>query len=137
MLLLIENKLTHAFSGAAQHFVPAVDEHSIALFSVDQLGHGTSEGLKGYIPSFQSKLCVFVFVFPATDPTIDLVLDFGAFVDTVIARYPGVPLFLSGESMGGAVLLKSVLDDGPLYGKAQGCIFIAPMWYGTYVESSS
>ena len=59
---------------------------------------------------------------------LDLVLDFSAFVETVIARFPGVPLFLSGESMGGAVLLKSVLDDGPLYGKARGSIFIAPMW---------
>ena len=46
--------MSYAISGAAQHFVPAVNEHNIAIFSVDLLGHGTSDGLKGYIPSFQS-----------------------------------------------------------------------------------
>lgn len=58
-----------------------------------------------------------------------LVEDLADFVTQVIAPKFGddVPLFLSGESMGGAVVLLATMPGGPLHEKAKGCMYVAPM----------
>ncbi len=61
-----------------------MNESQIEVFSYDQLGHGSSGGLQGYIPSF------------------DVLVDD---VNSVIREYKDdqVPNFLFGHSMGGLV----------------------------------
>jgi alpha-beta hydrolase superfamily lysophospholipase len=50
--------------------------------------------------------------------------DLDDFVDVVRARYPGVPVYALGESMGGAVVLSSLASAHPP--RVDGAILIAP-----------
>ena len=50
--------------------------------------------------------------------------DLGDFIGAARARYPGVPVFALGESMGGAVLLSALADSGAP--KLDGAILVAP-----------
>lgn len=50
--------------------------------------------------------------------------DFDDFVAATRARYPGVPVFALGESMGGAVLLTALAQPDPA--KLDGAILVAP-----------
>jgi alpha-beta hydrolase superfamily lysophospholipase len=50
--------------------------------------------------------------------------DLSDFVAAARARYPGVPLFALGESMGGAVLLSALAEPDPP--KLDGVILVAP-----------
>jgi acylglycerol lipase len=54
--------------------------------------------------------------------------DLTDFVDVVRARHPGLPVFVLGESMGGAVALTAFASDMPP--KADGLILIAPAVWG-------
>jgi len=50
------------------------------------------------------------------------------FVDVVRARHPGLPVFVLGESMGGAVAMTAFASDTPP--KADGLILVAPAVWG-------
>jgi alpha-beta hydrolase superfamily lysophospholipase len=50
--------------------------------------------------------------------------DLSDFVDTARAKYPGVPVYALGESMGGAVVLSSLADGHPP--RIDGAILVAP-----------
>jgi alpha-beta hydrolase superfamily lysophospholipase len=50
--------------------------------------------------------------------------DLGDFVDAARAKYPGVPVYALGESMGGAVVLSSLATQTPPH--VDGVILIAP-----------
>jgi len=50
--------------------------------------------------------------------------DLDDFVDTVRARYPGVPIYALGESMGGAVVLSALASEHPPH--VDGAVLIAP-----------
>lgn len=50
--------------------------------------------------------------------------DLADFVDAARARYPNVPVYAMGESMGGAVVLSSLAVPRPLH--ADGVILVAP-----------
>jgi alpha-beta hydrolase superfamily lysophospholipase len=50
--------------------------------------------------------------------------DFADFLAAARARYPGVPVFALGESMGGAVLLSALASEGAP--KVDGVILVAP-----------
>jgi alpha-beta hydrolase superfamily lysophospholipase len=54
--------------------------------------------------------------------------DLTDFVDVVRMRHPGVPVFVLGESMGGAVAMTAFASDMPP--KADGLILIAPAVWG-------
>ena len=54
--------------------------------------------------------------------------DLGDFVDVVRMRFPGVPVFVLGESMGGAVAMTAFASEMPP--KADGLILIAPAVWG-------
>jgi len=54
--------------------------------------------------------------------------DLADFVDVVRMRHPNVPLFVLGESMGGAVAMTAFASDMPP--KADGLILIAPAVWG-------
>jgi acylglycerol lipase len=50
--------------------------------------------------------------------------DLDDFVDAMRAKYPGIPVFALGESMGGAVVLSALAADYPLH--VNGAVLVAP-----------
>ncbi|XAR52414.1 2-acylglycerol O-acyltransferase [Bertholletia excelsa] len=96
---------TFFFEGIAKQIATA----GYAVFAVDHPGFGLSEGLHGYIPSFDD------------------------IVDNVIEQYRkikgkpqvrGLPCYILGQSMGGAVALKAHLKEPREW---DGVVLVAPM----------
>lgn len=95
-LLLVSHGLgehSARYESFARYFVG----HDYAVAALDHNGHGYSEGLPGYVEAFD-----------------DYVSDLGRFQEAVVVRYPDVPVFLVGHSMGGLVAGTSLLrsQDG-------------------------
>lgn len=84
-------------------------EMGYAAFAMDLYGHGLSEGLLGYIPSADDVVedCRFWFKSIKSKP-----------------EYQGLPCFLYGESLGGALCLLLHFEDPAAY---DGAILMAPM----------
>lgn len=80
-------------SGRYGHLALPLTERGLAVLTYDQRGHGRSDGPSTFTPSF--------------DHYLD---DLGLFMTSVRTRHPGVPLFLFGHSMGGAVAALYVLE---------------------------
>lgn len=88
------------------HVGKALTAAGYALVGYDSRGHGKSTGLRGHIPSYDS-----------------LMDDIQAFLAMLAMKYPNVPLFLYGHSMGGNQVinhalrrkskLKGVIATGP------------------------
>jgi len=68
----------------------------LAVYAVDQRGHGLTPGRRGHAPSAER-----------------LALDVARFVGMAGARHPGLPLFLYGHSMGGNVALSCAIRCRP------------------------
>ncbi|KAK2175997.1 hypothetical protein NP493_693g00014 [Ridgeia piscesae] len=81
-------------------------DNGFLVFSHDHVGHGKSEGVRVDIVHF-------------TDYTNDVVQH----VDLVKAKYPGCPVFIIGHSMGGTIVVKTVLDNPDI---CRGIVLIAP-----------
>ncbi|KAJ0985748.1 hypothetical protein J5N97_004104 [Dioscorea zingiberensis] len=79
------------------------------VFAIDYPGFGLSDGLHGYIPSFD-------------DLVDDVIERFSEVKEN--PEYQGLPNFLFGESMGGAVVLKVHLKQPDVW---DGAILVAPM----------
>jgi alpha-beta hydrolase superfamily lysophospholipase len=60
--------------------------HDYIVAALDHTGHGNSEGIPGYVSSFD-----------------DYLEDFGKFHRQLSALFPGLPLLLLGHSMGGLI----------------------------------
>ncbi|KAJ6312558.1 hypothetical protein OIU77_014140 [Salix suchowensis] len=96
---------TFFFEGIAKRIVAS----GYGVYALDHPGFGLSEGLHGYIPSFDEL----------ADNVIELF--------TKIKGRPelrGLPCFLLGQSMGGAVALKVHLKEPRAW---DGIILVAPM----------
>ena len=74
----------------------AFTKEGYVLFGADLRGHGKSGGPRGHFPSIEAVLL-----------DIDLVLEHAR------KRYPGLPLFLYGHSLGGILVLHYVLKHKP------------------------
>jgi alpha-beta hydrolase superfamily lysophospholipase len=73
------------------------NRHDVALLGFDQQGYGRSEGKRGHAKN------------------LDVLLDdIGQLLEETRRRYPGVPLFLYGHSMGGGLVLNYVTRRDPL-----------------------
>ena len=85
-------------------------QRDIALFALDQEGYGCSQGERGLFSNWEL-----------------LVNDAEIFVDQVRERYPEIPFFIMGESLGGAltILLGLALQEReiPFF---RGALFVAP-----------
>ena len=77
-----------------------------AVFCQNHRGHGLSEGRKGYIKCFTTYAA-----------------DLSSFVDEMSARYPDIPVFLLGHSIGGTIAVDYCLKAPD---KVNGLILSAP-----------
>ncbi|KAL3830906.1 hypothetical protein ACJIZ3_019708 [Penstemon smallii] len=96
---------TFFFEGIAKHIAAS----GYGVYAIDHPGFGLSEGLHGYIPSF--------------DGVVDNVNE----LYTIMKGRPeirGVPRFIFGQSMGGAIALKALLKAPNEW---DGIVLVAPM----------
>ncbi len=82
--------------GRYQHVAEAFSSAGYALMGMDLRGHGRSEGPRGHTPSVEAFM-----------QDIDLLLEH------VRERYPGLPLFLYGHSLGAILALNYGLRRKP------------------------
>lgn len=106
----------HGFNDYANFFARPGERFAAAgilVYAYDQRGFGATEN-----PG----------IWPGSDT---LVSDLKTAADLVHARHPGLPFFLLGESMGGAVVLTALTGDRPP--PADGAILVAPAVWGREV----
>lgn len=96
---------TFLFEGTAKKFASS----GYGVFALDYPGFGLSEGLHGYIPSFDSLVN-------------DVTEHFSKIKE--IPEFRGLPSFLFGQSMGGAVALKVHFNQPRTW---DGAVLVAPM----------
>ncbi|OVA04983.1 Alpha/beta hydrolase fold-1 [Macleaya cordata] len=96
---------TFFFEGIARKLASS----GYGVFAMDYPGFGLSEGLHGYIPSF--------------DRLVDDVIEHFSKVKETM-EYQNLPSFLFGQSMGGAVALKVHLKQPNAW---DGAVLVAPM----------
>jgi alpha-beta hydrolase superfamily lysophospholipase len=83
-------------AGRFQHVGKALAAAGYALLGSDLRGHGKSGGRRGHAPSYESYM-----------EDIDLLLEQAS------ARYPGLPQFLYGHSLGGSQVINYALRRKP------------------------
>jgi alpha-beta hydrolase superfamily lysophospholipase len=83
-------------TGRYAHVAAAYGAAGYALLGFDLRGHGKSEGQRGHTPSYQAIL----------DDMTD-------FIGQACERYPNLPVFLYGHSMGGNLVANYVLRFKP------------------------
>ncbi|XP_078690470.1 monoglyceride lipase-like [Branchiostoma floridae x Branchiostoma belcheri] len=83
-----------------------LNSHGVLVFSHDHVGHGQSEG----IPGDYMDLAV-------------MTRDALQHIDMMSAMYPGVPIFLSGQSMGGVIAIRASLERP---GQFAGILLFSP-----------
>ncbi|MQL99642.1 hypothetical protein Taro_032363 [Colocasia esculenta] len=103
---------TFFFEGVAKRIAAA----GYAVYAMDYPGFGLSEGLHGYIPNF--------------DEMVDHVIEQYAFI-RALNDIRGLPHFLLGQSMGGAVALKVHLKQPNEW---DGVVLVSPMCKITAAE---
>jgi len=81
-------------SGRYEHVANYFVERNIAVFAIDQRGHGKSEGNRGDAPNYAFLV-----------NQIDLMLG------EATSSYPGVPTVVYGHSMGGNLAINHALRD--------------------------
>ncbi|MGQ0574899.1 MAG: lysophospholipase [Pseudonocardia sp.] len=84
-----------------------------AVYGVDHRGHGRSGGRRAHVERYAYWLA-----------------DFDAFRRAVVARHPGLPVFLLGHSMGGQIALAYALDHPD---ELAGLVLSAPALANTSV----
>lgn len=84
-------------SGRYGHVAEALNDAGYALVAFDLRGHGHSGGLRGHTPHYEAFIS-----------DIDLLLQ------ETGRRFPGLPLFLYGHSLGGNLVLNYCLRRNPV-----------------------
>jgi alpha-beta hydrolase superfamily lysophospholipase len=93
-------------TGRYTHVAKMLNAEGYAVLGFDQRGHGRTEGKRGHTPSYQALL-----------EGVDLMLA------EAQRRYPAIPVFLYGHSMGGNVTLNYLLRRQP---RLAGAIVTGP-----------
>ena len=91
--------LVHGYaehSGRYEHVAERLVNHGYAVYALDLRGHGRSEGKRAFVRSMD-----------------ELVADVRDLLNRVRQREPGLPLFLLGHSMGGAIVGRLLVDSQP------------------------
>jgi acylglycerol lipase len=104
MLIVVHGLRDHSsrYAELAEHLVG----QGFAVYAFDLRGHGRSEGVRVHIDSFDEYLS-----------------DLGLFLERVRQRKPGLPVFLFGHSMGGAIVTLFTLEKKP---DIRGLVLSAP-----------
>ena len=105
------NDYAKAYAGAG----PIFARHGILTYAYDQRGFGATER-PGIWPG-----------------TATLIADLETVTGLLLSRHPGVPLYLLGESMGGAVVmtaLASPVPPGSPLARVTGAVLVAPAVWG-------
>jgi alpha-beta hydrolase superfamily lysophospholipase len=102
------NDYSHAFAGMCEF----LRQRQIACVAYDQRGFGATEQA-GFWPSEGRHE-----------------QDLAVVTELYAARHPGVPLYLAGESMGGAVILSALAGAPEWTQRVQGTILFAPAVWG-------
>jgi alpha-beta hydrolase superfamily lysophospholipase len=82
------------------------EKANILSYALEFVGHGKSDGLKGYIDNFNS-----------------LISNVSKLVELITCKHKNIPIFILGESMGGAVAIKFSI----LHRSIKGLVLLAPM----------
>jgi len=77
--------------------IPMLYNTDMMVYAYDHIGHGQSEGKRGHCPSYAALLDVLEIA-----------------VSTASRRFPKLPVFLYGHSMGGNIVLNFVLRRKPV-----------------------
>lgn len=101
------NDYSNAFKDSGAYFAA----RGIAVYAYDQRGFGAAPE-----PGIWSS-------------ADSMVADLRAMVGAVRTRHPGVPVYVLGESMGGAVAM-AALADGAVAGPVAGAVLVAPAVWG-------
>ncbi|OQA40829.1 MAG: Phospholipase YtpA [Chloroflexi bacterium ADurb.Bin325] len=94
VICLIHGLGEHA--GRYGHVAAMFNDAGYAVLAYDQRGHGQAPGPRGHIPSWDA-----------------LLNDVGLLLAEAARRYPGLPCFLYGHSMGGNIVLRYTMDRRP------------------------
>jgi acylglycerol lipase len=105
VLLVVHGLGEHCgrYSNVVNHFVP----QGYAVYGLDHIGHGKSEGVREFVEKFE-------------DFTITLKI----FYTMIAERQSGKPIFLLGHSMGGTIATYYLLDHQDDF---KGAILSAPL----------
>lgn len=101
--------LVHGLGDHIQRYMEWADLFSkemIGLAGVDLPGHGLSEGRRGHIKSYA-----------LTDEMIDIL------INECKMTFPGIPIFLYGQSLGGGIVLDYLVRLNP---KIKGAVVTSP-----------
>lgn len=93
-------------SGRYVHVADRLTKAGYAMFTFDLRGHGKSEGLRGHIPSYEA-----------------IMQDISFLLEIANKKFPQLPAFLCGHSLGGNLVLNYVLRRQPYL---KGVIATAP-----------
>ena len=80
------------YSGRYVHVADSLIQAGYALISFDLRGHGKSEGLRGHTPSYEA-----------------IMQDISSLLEVTNKKFPQLPFFLYGHSLGGNLVLNYVL----------------------------
>jgi alpha-beta hydrolase superfamily lysophospholipase len=91
--------LVHGFgehSGRYAHVAQMMTDHGFIVVGMDQRGHGRAQGQRGFTPSYDQSI-----------------QDIATFIGVAQQRFPDLPTFLYGHSMGGNMVLGYTLNHRP------------------------
>ncbi|NWF91744.1 MAG: lysophospholipase [Syntrophaceae bacterium] len=91
VLLLVHGLAEHSgrYGNVVNHFVPL----GYAVYGIDHIGHGKSDGIRVYVKRFD-----------------DYTQTLQVYFDMICRRHPDRPIFLVGHSMGGLISTLYLLD---------------------------
>jgi acylglycerol lipase len=79
-------------SGRYGNIIEAMENRRVSFYSMDNRGHGKSTGIRGHVDSF-----------------MEYVYDLRMFANMIHEAHNGLPVFLLGHSLGGAIALRYAL----------------------------
>ncbi len=85
-------------SGRYAHLGTRFSQQGYAVLALDLRGHGKSEGLRGHVPDYGTVYD-----------------DLSLWIKSGRQRYPDVPQFLYGHSLGGNIILAYVMEHKPTF----------------------
>jgi len=114
LVFIVHGHGEHINRPGYQYLANQLMEENYAVFGIDFAGHGRSSGTRGHVPSCHS-LCD----------------DLQTFIRSITQEYPDCPKFAIGHSMGGLVVLNTVvlspkLFDGVILSAPVSCIHLNP-----------